>query len=298
MRLSKSVIIGYITSLAGTALWLYGYFEAGHPVLIDWHTYTPWWIADFLPNMESEIGMRLVFASTAPNPFGLRRFGSRNSGARSEFSAASSCPTKIGSEQRDARALHERALAIREKLFGRDHRYTAWALNLLARDLLAQRDLAAARPPTALVRTVSAELRDAQQRIRDLERRLETESTFSQLKADFDAEAENHHTRLQTELAQARQRAAEASGRVAQIEEAEERVVRAEAEADERIRRTAAEAEGVFARLKREAAEAQQRAEAEAERMDNASALPTCPQRQQQKKTAVQKWSKITHSFA
>jgi hypothetical protein len=32
--------------------------------------------------------------------------------------------------------------------------------------------------------------------------------------------------------------------------------------------------------------------------MDNASALPTCPQRQQQKKTAAQNWSKITHSFA
>jgi hypothetical protein len=32
--------------------------------------------------------------------------------------------------------------------------------------------------------------------------------------------------------------------------------------------------------------------------VDNASALPTCPQRQQRKNTAVQSWSKITHSFA
>ena len=44
---------------------------------------------------------------------------------------------------------------------------------------------------TALVRTLSAELRDAQQRIRDLERRLETEATLAQLQAEFDAEAEN-----------------------------------------------------------------------------------------------------------
>ena len=73
MRLSKSVIIGYITSLAGTALWLYGYFEPGHPALIDWHTYSPWWIADFLPNMESEIGMALVFASTVPIHWRSRR---------------------------------------------------------------------------------------------------------------------------------------------------------------------------------------------------------------------------------
>ena len=66
MRLSKSVIIAYIASLSGSALWLYGFFEAGHPALIDWHTYSPWWIADFLPNMESEIGMALVFVSTVP----------------------------------------------------------------------------------------------------------------------------------------------------------------------------------------------------------------------------------------
>jgi hypothetical protein len=30
--------------------------------------------------------------------------------------------------------------------------------------------------------------------------------------------------------------------------------------------------------------------------MDNASALPTCPQRQQQEKTAFRKWPKITHT--
>jgi hypothetical protein len=30
--------------------------------------------------------------------------------------------------------------------------------------------------------------------------------------------------------------------------------------------------------------------------MDNASALPTCPQRQQQQKTALRKWAKITHT--
>src|SRR5262249_33910996 len=128
---------------------------------------------------------------------------------------------------------------------------------------------------TALVRTLSAELRDAQQRIRDLEReakgRKETEAALAQLQSEFDAEAENRLARLQAELAQAGQRAGEASGRIAQIErEADERVARAEAQADERIARAGAETEGAFAGLKREAAEAQQRAEraeAEAERI-------------------------------
>jgi hypothetical protein len=48
--------------LAGMVLRLYRYFATGNPTLIDWHGRTPWWIADFLPNIESEIGMALVFA--------------------------------------------------------------------------------------------------------------------------------------------------------------------------------------------------------------------------------------------
>ena len=63
---SKLVIIGWIIELAGTALWVYGYFVTGHPTLIDWHDKTPWWIADWLPNIESEIGMGLVFAGMLP----------------------------------------------------------------------------------------------------------------------------------------------------------------------------------------------------------------------------------------
>jgi hypothetical protein len=59
----RVVIIGWIIALAGTVLWIYGYFASGNPSLIDWHATTPWWIADFLPNVESEIGAALVFAS-------------------------------------------------------------------------------------------------------------------------------------------------------------------------------------------------------------------------------------------
>ena len=59
---SKAVIIGWIISLAGMGLWLYGYFTTGNPSLFDWHVNIPWWISDFLPNIESEIGMTLAFA--------------------------------------------------------------------------------------------------------------------------------------------------------------------------------------------------------------------------------------------
>ena len=64
--MSKSAIIGWAISLVGMALWLYGYFVTGHPSLIDWRANTPWWIADFLPNLESEIGMVLAFGGMVP----------------------------------------------------------------------------------------------------------------------------------------------------------------------------------------------------------------------------------------
>ena len=38
----------------------------GHPSLIDWHARSAWWIADFLPNLESEIGMVLAFVGMIP----------------------------------------------------------------------------------------------------------------------------------------------------------------------------------------------------------------------------------------
>ena len=71
--MSKGPIIGWIIVLAGMALWLYGYFATGNPSVIDWHAKTPWWIADFLPNIESEIGIALVFVGLGPMYWPSRR---------------------------------------------------------------------------------------------------------------------------------------------------------------------------------------------------------------------------------
>jgi hypothetical protein len=62
----EALIVGYVVLLVGTAIWLYGYFVPGNPSLIDWRAHTPWWIADFLPNIESEIGMVLMLLSMVP----------------------------------------------------------------------------------------------------------------------------------------------------------------------------------------------------------------------------------------
>ena len=61
--MSKQAIIGQIVSLIGGAIWIFGYFVTGHASLIDWHAYTPSWIADFLPNIESEIGMAVCLGA-------------------------------------------------------------------------------------------------------------------------------------------------------------------------------------------------------------------------------------------
>jgi hypothetical protein len=63
---TKTAITGWIFFLCGTAIWLYGYFSAGHPSIIDWHANAPWWIADYLPNLESELGMLLCIVGMVP----------------------------------------------------------------------------------------------------------------------------------------------------------------------------------------------------------------------------------------
>ena len=53
--------------IVGMALWGYGLFVTGTAPLIDWKSNAPWWIADYLPNMESELGLVLVcLGSLAP----------------------------------------------------------------------------------------------------------------------------------------------------------------------------------------------------------------------------------------
>ena len=70
---SKIRIIGWIVELAGTALWIYADFAGGHRPIVDWPDFAPWWIAEFLPNLESEIGMVLVFAGMIPLYWPARR---------------------------------------------------------------------------------------------------------------------------------------------------------------------------------------------------------------------------------
>ena len=56
-------IFGWAIYVAGFAIWLFGYLSAGHAPLFDWKVATPWWISSFIPNLEAEFGLALMFAS-------------------------------------------------------------------------------------------------------------------------------------------------------------------------------------------------------------------------------------------
>jgi hypothetical protein len=65
-RLANAKSIGWAIYAAGFAIWLFGYLSAGHAPLVDWKAATPWWISSFVPNLEAELGLALMFASMIP----------------------------------------------------------------------------------------------------------------------------------------------------------------------------------------------------------------------------------------
>ena len=58
--------IGWAIYASGFAIWLFGYLSAGRAPLFDWKADTPWWISSFVPNLEAELGIALMFASMIP----------------------------------------------------------------------------------------------------------------------------------------------------------------------------------------------------------------------------------------
>ncbi len=60
------VISGWVVTALGMILWVYGYFATGTPSLIAWGDYLPGWAAEWLPNLEAEIGMALLIIGSIP----------------------------------------------------------------------------------------------------------------------------------------------------------------------------------------------------------------------------------------
>jgi hypothetical protein len=60
-RIANPKSIGWAIYAAGFAIWLFGYLSAGHAPLFDWKAATAWWISSFVPNLEAELGLALMF---------------------------------------------------------------------------------------------------------------------------------------------------------------------------------------------------------------------------------------------
>jgi hypothetical protein len=58
--------IGWAIYAAGFMIWFFGYMSAGHASIFYWDVATPWWISNFVPNLEAELGLALMFASMIP----------------------------------------------------------------------------------------------------------------------------------------------------------------------------------------------------------------------------------------
>ena len=54
---------GYIV---GGLLWLYGYLVTGTKALVDWASLSPTWVAEFMPNLEAEMGMLVMCIAMVP----------------------------------------------------------------------------------------------------------------------------------------------------------------------------------------------------------------------------------------
>src|SRR5258708_22694513 len=64
--MAKAKSIGWAIYVAGFVIWLFGYVTAGHASVFDWDVATPSWISSFVPNLQAELGLALMFASMIP----------------------------------------------------------------------------------------------------------------------------------------------------------------------------------------------------------------------------------------
>ena len=65
-RIANAKNFGWAIYAAGFAIWLFGYLSAGHASIFHWDVATRWWISSFVPNLEAELGLALMFASVLP----------------------------------------------------------------------------------------------------------------------------------------------------------------------------------------------------------------------------------------
>jgi len=52
-----------VDATAGFVIWLFGYLSTGHATVFDWDVGAPSWVSSFVPNLEAEFGLALMFTT-------------------------------------------------------------------------------------------------------------------------------------------------------------------------------------------------------------------------------------------
>ena len=64
--MSRTNVFGWALMTIGFVLWLYGYFVDGHAALVGLPGWLPIWIAEYLANAETQIGMAVMLVAMIP----------------------------------------------------------------------------------------------------------------------------------------------------------------------------------------------------------------------------------------
>ena len=57
---------GWVLTLVGCVMWAIGWFADSKWQFFKWAEFSPWWISEFLPNWQSEIGTLLIILGSVP----------------------------------------------------------------------------------------------------------------------------------------------------------------------------------------------------------------------------------------
>ena len=66
LRLKRFTQFGWAGTALGCLLWGWGYFTTGSLPFVNWSSFAPHWISEFLANWQEEFGMLIMLVASIP----------------------------------------------------------------------------------------------------------------------------------------------------------------------------------------------------------------------------------------